>query len=183
MKTLSLIIILLFLQTDLAILQKRKTDIRRYRFSRQSRVIVFADTPGCKAPIKIISFQKPNNTQCLYNVVRDSTGKIVCIAKILYDDDIEGEFTYEHYFDEDGKTFAFDKGELIPSNKIKDHYVRAINSKYYGKKFNTIGQDSTLQDAYQKLNTADKKDFNFPNFKYTIYKNIDECLKGYNIKL
>ncbi|MES2379333.1 MAG: hypothetical protein V4553_22265 [Bacteroidota bacterium] len=183
MKTLSLIILLVFFQDNLDILQKKKIDIHRYRFSRKSRVIVFADTPGCKAPIRIISSQKPDNTQCLYNVVRDSIGKIVCIAKILYDDNIDGEFTYEHYFDEDSKTFAFDRGELIPSNKVKDHLVRAIDLKYYGKRFNIIGQSSTLQDGYQKLNNADKKEFNFPNYKYTIYKNVDECLKGYNIKL
>ncbi|NNU33158.1 hypothetical protein HK413_01360 [Mucilaginibacter sp. S1162] len=166
-------------------LKKKKTDIHRYRFSRQSRVSVFADTPGSKAPMKIISFQKPDNTQCLYNVVRDSIGKIVCIAKILYDDNINAEFIYEHYFDEDNKTFAFDRRELITTadEAISGGAVSDFYSKYFDRSFKVIGQENYLTNGIYQPIKADKDKFIFPDYKYTIYKNVEECLKGYKIKL
>ncbi|MBC7399891.1 MAG: hypothetical protein H7289_08090 [Mucilaginibacter sp.] len=185
MKTLSLIILLVFFQSNLDSLKKKKTDIHRYRFSRQSRVIVFADTPGSKAPIRIISYQKPDNTQCLYNVVRDSIGKIVCIAKILYDDNIDGEFTYEYYFDEDNKTFAFDMRELITTSDktIQGGAVSDFYSKYFDRSFKVIEQENYLTNGFYQPVKADKNKFSFPHYKYTIYKNVAECLKGYNLKL
>lgn len=146
---------------------------------------MFADTPGCKAPLRIINGQRPDNIQCLYNVLPDSSGKIIWISKILYKDEVDGEFTYTHFFDGDNKTFAFDMRELItaPDKLIQGGAVSDFYSKYFDRSFKVIERENYLTNGIYQPIKADKNNFHFPHYKYTIYKNVAECLKGYNLKL
>jgi hypothetical protein len=124
----------------------------------------------------------PDKIEYTYNVLKGVSGKINFIAEIPYSE--SGDWDIEHltYFDESGKTFAFvDKQSIFTD--YKGGIVRAIDTRYFNKRFHQIKKTEELLDKDFKPVVVEKANFNFREDYFTICKSVNECLKGYGILL
>jgi hypothetical protein len=121
-----------------------------------------------------------------YVVLKDTSGRIIYIDKIL---DSEKEKSIQiciHYFDEHGNTYAFRTKESMVFENVKERMMMVIDDhlKYYNRDFKMINESDTVRNVINHSLVALTKDERKQmDFKYDVYRNLHSCLKGYNIKL
>jgi hypothetical protein len=138
--------------------------------------------PGKKSLIRVYNEKWPDEIEYTYNIVKDKGGKIIYILQTPFSESGDWDISYKHYFDEDGHVFAFYRVESIFDDNVKGGVIRNTVLKYYNKDFKIVKQNNRLEDTKGALVKANKNNFNFRDYNYTIYKNLAECLKGYNVK-
>lgn len=124
----------------------------------------------------------PRNIETTYNLLRDTTGKVLFISEMPYNATSEWFIAYKSYFDADGKLFAFQRQNNFLNNGCTHGAAMENSIGYYNDDFLLIDSLYTITDTYKK--PLDKKACKFPyNFKYTINKTLNEYLAAKNIKL
>lgn len=124
----------------------------------------------------------PRNIETTYNLLRDTTGKVLFISEMPYNATSEWFIAYKSYFDADGKLFAFQRQNNFLNNGCTRGAAMENSIGYYNDDFLLIDSLYTITDTYKK--PLDKKACKFPyNFKYTITKTLNEYLATKNIKL
>jgi hypothetical protein len=164
-------------------LKKRKAAIDKYLKSHKKEIILLAKVPKKNNLIMVKNGKWPEDAECSYNVLRDSSGKIIFVMQSPVSESGDWNIEYSHYFDDKGKTFAFIKQESIFNDEVKGGVVREIHLLYYDDNFKTLNQINNLLDKDDKPLLKNKGAFDFPEYKYVIYKNLNDCIIGYNIKL
>src|ERR1700749_1752576 len=113
MKTLSLLffpIILLLCKsepvTDLVDLKKKKAAIDQYEYQHRKEMVVFIKLEGKKKLIRAKNENWPDDTEYIYNVLKDGSGKIILTEQIPYSQSGDWYVEWKHYFDDTGNTFA-----------------------------------------------------------------------------
>jgi len=89
----------------------------------------------------------------------------------------------KHYFDANGKAFEFSKRETVFDESVKGGIAMGELFKYYDSNFNMLDQINRLADKNEKPLKRKETEFDFRNYNYSIYKNVNECLQGYNIPI
>jgi hypothetical protein len=64
---------------------------------------------------------------------------------------------------------------------VKGGVVVEELTTYYNKGFKTIESKSRLTDKDDKTISRKRSEFDFRNYKYNIYKNVNECLNAFHI--
>lgn len=124
----------------------------------------------------------PRNIETTYNVLRDTTGRVLFISEMPYNATSEWFIAYKSYFDENGKLFAFQRQNNFLNNGCTHGAAMENSVGYYNEDFLLVDSLYTITDTYKK--PLDKKACKFPyNFKYTVNKTLDEYLAAKNIKL
>ncbi len=145
------------------------------------QLIVLVKVPGKKDLVEVKGDSWPDSIDYTLNTCKNASGKIVLIEQTFESESGDWNIIYEHYFDERGYTFAFYKEESIFNDNVKGGIVRQTLLNYYDEKFKNISQASKLLDEkYHPLEKGDNN-FDFPADKSSIYKNLQECLAGYNV--
>lgn len=136
-----------------------------------------------KAELQMVRERRyPRNIETTYNLLRDTTGKVLFISEMPYNATSEWFIAYKSYFDEDGKLFAFQRQNNFLNNGCTHGAAMENSIGYYNDDFLLIDSLYTITDTYKK--PLDKKACKFPyNFKYTINKTLNEYLVAKNIKL
>jgi hypothetical protein len=169
--------------TALATLKKRKVSIDQYEYKHRKEMIVLAKLTGKKELVKIKNENWPDNTEYIYNILKDSTGRIILTEQIPYSESGDWYVEWKHYFDSNGNTFLFSKRETLFDESVKGGVVVEESLKYYDSNFKIIDHSSRLTDKDDKAIKRNMNDFNFRNDKYSIYKNLNDCLKAYDIPI
>jgi hypothetical protein len=159
-----------------------KEVIDKYVLNHKNAIIAFAKVSGKKNLVRVKNDNWPDETEYTYNIVKDNSGRIMMIAELPYSESGDWYIEYKHYFDENGKTFAFSESESIFNDEVKGGVVRKMLSKYYDANFRTLSQINSLLDKDGKPLAKNKNSFDFREYKYSIYKNLAECLAGYHIR-
>ncbi len=162
-------------------LKVNKTAIDKYIAGHSKNLIVLVKVPGKKNLIRVINEKWPDEVECTYNIMTGQSGKVIFIDKVPYSESGDWNVEYKHYFDVDGNTYSFSKEESVFDDGVKGGVVRFMLLKYYERNFKTLNEIIRLTDKDGKLIKRDKADFDFPDYKYTIYNNVDACLNGYGI--
>jgi hypothetical protein len=188
MKTLLLFIIPIFLLSytqapTISELKKKKAAIDQYEYKHRNEIMVFVKLEGKKKLIRAKNEDWPDDTEYIYNVLKDTSGRIILTEQIPYSQSGDWYIEYKHYFDDSGNTFAFSKRETLFDESVKGGVAMEELFKYYNKNFKTLFQTSQLTDKDEKPLKRNKNEFNFRDDKYSIYKSINDCLKAYNISL
>jgi hypothetical protein len=164
-------------------LAAKKEAIDHYIETHTKQVIVLVKVPGNKNLLAVKNDRWPDEIEYTYDIYKNQAEKIIFIAQIPFSESGDWDIVYKHYFDEQGNTFAFCKQESIFNDDVKGSIVRAILLNYYDENFNKVSQITKLTDKDYRTIKKNKNDYDFREYKYSIYKNINECLSGYNIKL
>jgi len=172
-------------QTDSVLikLKNKKAAVDQYIIKHGKALIVLVKIPGKTNLLWIKNAHWPDEIEYTYNILKGPSGKIIFIAQIPYSESGDWDIEYKHYFDEQGNTYAFNKEESIFGDNVKGGVIREILFNYYDGKFNNINHVNILTDKDYQLIKRNKNMYNFRDFKYNIYKNLNECLIGYNIQL
>jgi hypothetical protein len=107
---------------------------------------------------------------------KDSLGEIICISEMPYSRSGDWFLSLNHYFDKEGKTFAFTKhfNSFMCTNGIGYETI----TEFYNIEFHIINKEYKLVD---KDNNPISKE-NCMNYDYTVFSNIDKLLKNKKIK-
>lgn len=171
-------------QTDslLTKLKDKKVAVDK-SLKRGAALFVFVKIPGKKTLIKIKNDHWPDEVEYTYNILKNASGKIIFIAQIPYSESGDWDIEYKHYFDEQGKTYAFNKEESIFGDNSDGGVIRDILVNYYDENFTILRHVNYLTDKNYEVIKRNRNNYDFRDYKYTIYKNANDCLMGYNIKL
>ncbi|PRY49188.1 hypothetical protein B0I27_11273 [Arcticibacter pallidicorallinus] len=124
----------------------------------------------------------PRNIETTYNLLRDTTGRVLFISEMPYNATSEWFIAYKSYFDADGRLFAFQRQNNFLNNGCTHGAAMENSIGYYNEEFLLIDSVYTITDTYKK--PLDKKVCKFPyNFKYTIIKTLNEYIAAKNITL
>lgn len=189
MKTLLLIlipIIILFCKpwqdTRLVEFKKKKTAIDQYGYKHRKDMLTLVKLSGKETLVRVKNENWPDNTEYIYNILKDESGRVILTEQIPYSESGDWYVEWKHYFDADGKTFAFSKRETLFDESVKGGVAVEEFLTYYDVNFKMINQSFRLTDKDDKNINRNKKEFNFRDDKYNIYKNADDCLSAYHVK-
>lgn len=124
----------------------------------------------------------PRNIETTYNLLIDTTGKVLFISEMPYNATSDWFIAYKSYFDDEGKLFAFQRQNNFLNNGCTHGAAMENSIGYYNEDFLLVDSLYTITDTYKK--PLDKKACKFPyNFKYTVNKTLNEYLAAKNIRL
>ncbi|MDX1447116.1 hypothetical protein [Lishizhenia sp.] len=123
--------------------QKRRIDTLLANDKLQKELWLIAE--GTK---QIIRLQRQDLldtcTNTTFILFRDNSGKVLCAREVPYIQSGDGLISYTHYFDSEGKTFAFERYITYLSSSYKDDYLSENIIELYNQDFNKIHRDKTL---------------------------------------
>lgn len=188
MKTLLLLFaslwIYISIPTDhLTEIKKKKAEIDQYEFKHRNEIITFIKREGKGKLIKTKTDEFPDDTEYVYNLLKDDSGHIALIEQIPYSRSGDWYVEWKHYFDANGKTFCFSNRQSVFNDDVKGGVAVDEMVDYYNPEFNKIDSKSRLTDKDDKTLERKKSEFDFRDYKYGIYKNVGECLKAFHINL
>ena len=167
---------------DVVSLKKQKAIIDSRLLHDQKSIIAFAKVPHKKELIKVKNNKWPDEVEYSYNILKDSANNIIMILQGPFSESGDWDISYIHYFDKAGKTFAFERRTNFFNSECTEGAAYEVVSNYYQDNFTKVDQTYKLTNKQGK--SLAKSKCNFPyDFKYTIYKNVSECLKAYHINL
>jgi hypothetical protein len=167
----------------LILLKTKQKQTDDYVFKNQKSILVFSKVYKKRNLVKVINEDWPEGTEMIYNIVKDKQGKIILIAAMPYSESGDWYIEYKHYFDENGRVYAFTKKETSFDNSVKGGLVMEMAFRYYDIYSKLIGSAHRLTDQNDKLIKRKRAEFNFRDDTYSIYKDLNECIKAYNLKL
>ena len=172
-------------QTNAEVLKltSKKNEIDHYIDTHSKNVIVYVKISENKNLVAVKNDRWPDEVEYTYNIYKNPAGKIIFIAQIPFSVSGDWDIVHKYYFDDQGNTFAFLKQASIFNDDVKGGAVREILLNYYDKKFKNISQVTKLTDKDYRSIKKDKNGYDFPDDQYVIYKNLNECVAAYNIKL
>lgn len=166
--------------TGLVVIKKRISFIDSQIVKRNRQIIVLAKVPGKKIPVRVIHDKWPDDIDESYNVLKDNAGSVILIAEMPNNESGDWYIEYRHYFDNAGNTIAFERTTNVFDSNVKGGVIYETRINYYSPDFKLKYKEYTLTDkAGKKVKNNGRVDiYRYP---YHIYKNINDCLKAYNI--
>lgn len=121
----------------------------------------------------------PDDVETTFNLVKDKTGRIIYICEIPNSESGDWFVTLNHYFDENGKTFAFEK-HTSSFASVCAEITYETKVEYFDSDFKSIGNDYKLvDDKKKKINPKDCDLMDYPD---KILPKVDDFLKTNRIK-
>ncbi|MDB5126220.1 hypothetical protein [Mucilaginibacter sp.] len=167
--------------STLTSLKSKRTAVDVYVKKHDKELLLYSKIPGRKTPVKVTMEDWPDAGEGSYNVLKDSSGRIVMIAEIPFSQSGDWYITYTHYFDENGNTYAFRKETNTFDSDVKGGVIYETLVKYYGANLKLLNKTYSLKEKSGKP-IKNNGHIDVYQYKYMIYKNSAACLKGYNIK-
>ena len=121
----------------------------------------------------------PEDVETTFNIVKDKAGHIIYACEIPNSESGDWFVALNHYFDKNGKTFAFEK-QTNEFNSGCAEITYETKTEYYNNDFKSIGSDYKLVDKKKK--ELRKKDCDLMDYKYKVVSNNDNYLKTNSIK-
>jgi len=162
-------------------LKNKKAAVDQYLIKHDKALIVLVKVPGKTNLLRIKNGHWPDEIEYTYNILRDTTGRIILVSQIPFSQSGDWFITYTHYFDEKGNTYAFRKQTNVFDSEVKGGVIYETLLRYYDVNFSILKKTYTLQDKGGKT-IRNNGHVDIYQYKYETYKNLDACLKGYHIK-
>lgn len=163
-------------------LKNKKAATDKYLDKHGKALLLYSKLPKKKTPVKVLNDKWPDDGGDSYNVLKDTTGKIIMIAEMPFSESGDWFITYQHYFDANGNTYAFRRQANTFDDSVKDGVIYETSVKYYDVNFKPVAKTYTLQDKKGRP-IKNNGHINIYDYKYSVYKNSAECLKALNLKV
>lgn len=163
-------------------IKRRKTAVDSiWEKGKGGSVLVFAKIKGNRTLVIVRDKKWPDNIEYSYNVLKNSSGKIVSISSSPVSESGDWDVECLHYFNLEGKIIAYEKRAgafVLPDDGIAYETI----TDYFDTKFKLIKTDYELIDK-DKKNLDKQYAFDYGGVDTKVYSTVTECLKAYNIKL
>jgi hypothetical protein len=162
-------------------LKAKRVAADKYLKQHDKALLLYAKVEGKKYALKIKNEEWPEVVESSFNVLKDARGKIMMILEIPFSQSGDWSITYTHYFDDDGNTYAYKKNINV-FDDVKGGVVYGTQINYYRANHKLLSQSKSIRDKYGKkvIDTGHISMYD-SWYKPTVYKNVEECLKGYGI--
>jgi len=122
----------------------------------------------------------PENIETFYTVLKNESGNVVCAAEEPYSTSGDWNIVYLHYFDADGKTFAFENHTYFPSI-CGQGIANETYSMFYDTQFNRVDSTFSLVDNNKRPLSADSCRFYMQPANH-VSANVEQWLNAKGIK-
>ncbi len=115
------------------------------------------------------------NIDRTFMLLKDSTGKILAAYESPYSESGDWNILYTHYFNSEGKTFAFSREASFFNSICTDGVAVENMTKWYSGTLSMVDSSYTLQDENQKELSKDSCQFAY-DYPYSIYPSLKDFL-------
>ena len=123
----------------------------------------------------------PENVETTFNILKDSLGHIIRISEFPFSESGDWDITFSHYYDENGKTFAFERKTNFFNSVCTDGVAFETKTEFYDINFKSINKIYNLID--EKKQDLRNKNCELPyDYEYKVSADIDQYLKKNKIK-
>jgi hypothetical protein len=161
--------------------QEYKKQIDAYTYAHIDSFRYFAMTKTSAKPFRVMSKRWPENMIKSYSVLANRAGKI--IFAMVEQDGEWGDYaiTYRYYFDEEGKTKSFQKGNhFYHSVCVNNDAIDEKRIYYYDTSFKRINEEYSLISGDGKVLDSMRCDFPY-NLPFKIYRSWKELKQAENL--
>lgn len=143
-------------------------------------LIVVAKLTDKGEPVLIKNRDFPESVVITYNILKDSSGKIITVSEFPFSESGDWSITLTHYFDKNGRTFAFERQANFFNGICTNGAAYETNTEFYNVNFQQLGKVYKLVD--EKNNPLAKDSCQFPyDYEYKISKGVEDYLKSNNL--
>ena len=147
----------------------------------KDKPLVYAKPVGAEESKQITDGKLPENVEITFNVLKDSSGKIITVAEFPFSESNDWKVILTHYFDKDGKTFIFERQTNFFNSICTDGIAYETRTDFYDGEFRLIDKKYRLVD--EKNRALPKDSCRFPyNKNYKVSADIDQYLLTNGIK-
>lgn len=162
-------------------LKYQKTIIDTLFNQRKDKLIVLAKLADKDEPIQIKNGNFPDNVETTFNILKDSLGRVITASEFPFSESGDWNIILTHYFDKDGKTFAFERQTNFFNSICTDGVAYETQTEFYDSDFQLIDKMYKLVD--EKNKTLQKDSCQFPyDYEYKVSADIDKYLQTNRIK-
>lgn len=97
----------------------------------------------------------PENVETTYNILKDSLGHIITVSEFPFSESGDWDITFTHYFEETGKTFAFERKTNFFNSVCTDGVAFETKTEFYNSNFKSIEKTYKLVNE-KKQDLRDK---------------------------
>lgn len=123
----------------------------------------------------------PEEAITTYYILKDSLGKVITISELPTSESGDWFIVLTHYFDKDGKTFAFERQTNFFNSGCVEGIVYETKTEFYNSDFQMIHKAYKLVDEKNKPLKKDSCTFPYDN-EYKVSVDVDEYMKTKKIK-
>lgn len=117
-----------------------------FKYANEEEISIFVRQKGEEHLQQVVAKHIPGNVEAGYNVFRDNMGNVIRIAENPDSGDDGLFISCTHYFDENGKTFAFERKINSFNCYCTDGVLFETKITYYDPAFKVIGKTYKLID-------------------------------------
>lgn len=157
-------------------LKYQKTNIDTLFNQSKDKLIVLAKLADKGETIQIKNGNFPDNVETTFNILKDSLGRVITSSEFPFSESGDWNIILTHYFDKDGKTFAFERQTNFFNSICTDGVAYETQTEFYDSDFQLIDKMYKLVD--EKNKTLQKDSCQFPyDYEYKVSADIDKYLK------
>lgn len=158
----------------------KKQDLDKLMKARKHSIEVFVSRVGEDSVHRVIKGEFPDSIRTTYNLLRDESGRLRVAAEFPFSESGDWSIRLAHYFDESGRTFAFERHTIFFNSLCTPGMASETRSFY----FDTMGRktDSLYLLLDHEENPLQKEDCQFPiDYSFTIQKTSKSWLAARRI--
>lgn len=148
---------------------------------RKEKIEVLAKLVDTDELVKVSNGNFPENIETTFNIIKDSLGQVITISEFPFSESGDWNIILTHYFDKDGKTFAFERQTNFFNSICTDGVAYETKTEFYNSDFQLIDKVYRLVD--EKNNNLQKESCQFPyDYDYKVLVDIDNYIRTKKIK-
>lgn len=159
-------------------LKAQKIEVDRGIKQKKLRAEVYVQEVGKKSLTLIKGPEWPKAITTIYKVWKDKEGKTGVIYEIPFGKGGDYRIEYKHYFDKDGKTFAFQRKTNFFNSICTDETVYERLIKFYDTDFQLLKEFYSLKDGKGSMLEDRDCTLNY-DFEYQVETSLDDYLMKY----
>lgn len=167
-------------------LQSNKVLIDSLFNQNRKQVRVLVKTTSSDSLTEVHDENWPEDIETIFNLLTDSTGRVVRISELPYSESGDWSIMYSHYFDTNGNTFANERrikafNNFCPGDDEFDQLSEEIITKLYSPEHALVDSTYIITDE-QNLDITYKKCQQQVESENLVFKNVKEYTLKKGIK-
>jgi hypothetical protein len=144
--------------------------------------LVFIKLPEQEMPVPVKNRQYPKKLEAIYQVCRDTEGRIVYLAESPFSQSGNWDIVYRSYYDEQGRIFAFERTAGFFNSACTSGALYQTLVKFFNQQGQVIATEQSFQD--QEGKPIKDKPCDFPyNFPYEVVTDVDTYCRKLKLRL
>lgn len=164
-------------KVDSGVLKQNKAHIDSlFKYALEKEITIYVKLKGSDSLIRVAAKDLPEDIETSINIFRDNLGHVIRIAENPYNDNDDVFISCTHYFDESGKTFAFEKHTNSFNCNCTEGVLFETKTEYFDQKFAPVDFTYKLVDERDKPMIKDS--CRIVDYKYTVQSDVNAYNKN-----